>query len=163
MWHAPIIHERRHLVIIKSWGIHLKYRCSDQNLQIYLLHSYTVCSYAKRHSLTHTHIRTHTHVSEGTFKHNNITTSSDVITIHHLFVNMEYEWCGQAIHWVCLHVCMCVMRLESSRTFIYSVAGEEIEYGWVIRWHFHKGLHSSLSHSLSLMLHPFILTNHHIW
>lgn len=43
---------------------------------------------------------------------------------------------------VCM--CVCVRRLESSRTFIYYVAGEEIEWGWVIWWHILKGLHSPL-------------------
>lgn len=128
--------------------------------------THTPYSHAKRH------VHKYTNVSEGMFKHNHITTSTHVITIHHLFVNIKYEWCRQVILCVCscecvymcvYNVCMCVMRLDSSRTFIYSVAGEEIEWGWVIWWHFHKGLHYSLSHSLSLIQYSFALPNPHIW
>lgn len=70
-------------------------------------------------------------------------------------------WMGYSSHSLCVHVqacrrvcrvCMCVRRLESSRTFIYYAAGEEIEWGWVIWWHILKGLHSSLF--LSPLLFP---------
>lgn len=70
-------------------------------------------------------------------------------------------WMGYSSHSLCVRVqacrrvCrayMCVRRLESSRTFIYYVAGEEIERSWVRWWHILKGLHSLLF--LSPLLFP---------
>lgn len=82
----------------------------------------------------------HTEISRRKF-HSRIAASTRVTATRHLFVNIKYEWCTQVI--VCVHVqacrrvcaecaCVCVRRLESSRTLIYYVAGEEIEWGWVI-------------------------------
>lgn len=95
---------------------------------------------------------THTEISQHKF-HSRIAVSTHVTATHRLFVNIKYEWCTQVI--LCVHVqacrrvcaecaCVCVRRLESSRTFIYYVAGEEIEWGWVKWWHILKGLHSPL-------------------
>lgn len=83
---------------------------------------------------THPHKHTHTEISQHIRSHN--TASTRVIATHHLFVNIKYEWCTQVVLRVCMgkpvNVCVCVRRLESSRTFIYYVAGKEIEWGWVI-------------------------------
>lgn len=157
----------RHLVTIKSWGIKVKYGCSDQTLQITPTHLHTsifTCQTSYTHTHTHRCRRAHIQAQSHDSIHSCYYYSPSICKHQIWMVWTRQSPCARASVSTCVYnMCMCVMRLESSRTFICSVAAEEIEWGWVIWWHFHKGLHYSPSHSRSLIQYSLALSNPHIW